>query len=210
MEKLDLTRVQADEMVSNLEAFTPEERVEVVASYEQIHKTQEEFKASLTLQGMELIMIEADGNCLFRACSQILYGTQEHHKMLREAACRYIAKNPNACGLREGEDRNKGLKSYDGDLGTYLKDLAKETVWGDDAALRAICQVHQRYAVVYVSSAGEGAVEHPEFRAEDNVAGLPLLPLANTNGLSHFNALESTLVRSLRLKTKPGKIESKI
>lgn len=197
-------------MVTNLEAFTPEERVDLVREYEANHKTQEEYKASLKSLGLELVVIEADGNCLFRACSQILYGTQEHHKLLREAACKYIAKNPNACGLREGEDRNKGLKSYDGDLGTYIKDLAKEKVWGDDSALRAICAVHKRHPVVYVSSSGEGAVEHPEFRTVDNATGLPLLPLSNETGLAHFNALENKQVRANRLKLKAGKIESKI
>lgn len=208
--KLGLTEAQAEAMVGNLEALTKEEREQIVAQYEALHKTDLEFRTSLQAKGLELVLIEADGNCLFRACSQILYGSQEHHKILRDTACRFIAKRPAECGLAVGDDRVRALQAWGGDFQAYLEDLQKESVWGDDACVRAICAVYKRYAVVFVSAAGDGAVEHPEFREEDNVNKLELLLLANINGLSHFNALENARARAARLKTKPGKVEKNI
>ena len=38
----------------------------------------------------KLFLIEEDGNCLFRAMSHQLYGSQDHHEMIRQRCCDYI------------------------------------------------------------------------------------------------------------------------
>ena len=56
------------------------------------------------------LKIVGDGNCFFRAVSRVLYGTEEHHLMIRLLSCVEMANNPSY---------------YDASLRTY-KDLIND------------------------------------------------------------------------------------
>ena len=43
--------------------------------------------------GLKLVDVKADGNCLFRALSEQLYGEEQHHDTLREYVCNVVSDN---------------------------------------------------------------------------------------------------------------------
>jgi len=44
----------------------------------------------LALKGLKIIEVEGDGNCMFRAISDQIYGDQSHFDLLRQTCMSYI------------------------------------------------------------------------------------------------------------------------
>ncbi|KAJ7515712.1 hypothetical protein O6H91_22G024600 [Diphasiastrum complanatum] len=80
----------------------------------------------LELYGLRERKIPGDGNCQFRALSDQLYRTSEHHKFVRKQIVRQLKSHPD---------------SYEGYVPTkysdYLKRMAKSGEWGDHVTLQA-------------------------------------------------------------------------
>jgi len=200
---LDLSSDEANEFAENLRALTNSEKQETLAAYAMAHNHNQAFSTSLVALGWKEIPIDADGNCLFRAASHILYGDQRHHSLIRRAVVRFMANHTKQCRVTK-----EVLKQFGGCLELYLATLAKDKEWGDDSCLRALALMYQRHAIVYIGGgAGGVAQEHPEFQA-DNHLNLDLLVLANRSGVSHFNACEDASTRAARLSSAPGVVES--
>ena len=200
---LELSAEEATEFAENLKALTNSEKQETLAAYALAHNNNQAFSASLIALGWEEVPIDADGNCLFRAVSHILYGDQQHHTLIRRAAVKFMAKHTKQCRVTK-----EVLKQFGGSLHLYLTTLAKDREWGDDSCLRALSLMYQRHAICYIGGGPSGAAqEHPEFQA-DNHLGLDLLVLANRSGVSHFNACEDASTRAARLVSAPGVVES--
>eukprot|EP01043_Picozoa_sp_COSAG02_P052536 COSAG02_NODE_5675_length_4138_cov_3.914088_3_plen_283_part_00 len=84
--------------------------------------------------GLRMKIIEGDGHCQFRACSDQLYGTQEYHDRVRAIAVEY---------MHEHGDDFSCFCVEEGAFETYLDQMRKgrrgKPVWGDELTLRAIC-----------------------------------------------------------------------
>lgn len=84
--------------------------------------------------GLRMKIIEGDGHCQFRACSDQLYGSQEYHDRVRAAAVEY---------MREHADDFSCFCVEESEFETYLDQMRKgrrgKPVWGDELTLRAIC-----------------------------------------------------------------------
>lgn len=80
----------------------------------------------LVLYGLAEQKIKGDGNCQFRALSDQLYRTPEHHKYVRKAVVKQLKANPEVYS-------NYVPMKYS----EYLKNMAKNSEWGDHVTLQA-------------------------------------------------------------------------
>lgn len=77
--------------------------------------------------GLKQVEMKDDGNCQFRAVSQELFGTQEHHALVRAEAVAHM--------VRRGAEF-RGLFA-DGEWEAYVAKMALSGEWGDELTLRA-------------------------------------------------------------------------
>lgn len=76
----------------------------------------------------EVLPINGDGNCLFRAVSKVMTDTQDRHLVFRKNAVD-IALN------------NKAMRNYIAD--EWVESMRKPGVWGDFEAIQALCDFYQ-------------------------------------------------------------------
>ncbi|WOG96497.1 hypothetical protein DCAR_0415833 [Daucus carota subsp. sativus] len=80
----------------------------------------------LQLYNLVECKVQGDGNCQFRALSDQLYRTPEHHKSVRRQVVNQLKSHP---------------EMYEGyvpmDYGDYLKKMSKSGEWGDHVTLQA-------------------------------------------------------------------------
>ncbi|KAK8938944.1 hypothetical protein KSP39_PZI011381 [Platanthera zijinensis] len=80
----------------------------------------------LNAYGLFEVKVSGDGNCQFRAVSDQLYGSPEHHKHVRKEVVKQLKKFPSAY---EGYVPMKYRK--------YRRKMAKSGEWGDHVTLQA-------------------------------------------------------------------------
>ena len=90
---------------------------------------------------LKLFEIGDDGNCLFRAMSHQLYGTEEYHDIIRKRCCDYIQLESNY------------FRKFIADitLSDYLKYMRKERTWGGNLELMAFAELYRKTIHVYRS-----------------------------------------------------------
>lgn len=152
------------------------------------------------LQRLKLysVQMEDDGNCQFRSMAFNLFGTQEHHAVVRNAAVQYIKSRP--------EDFQVYFESED-KFQKYLHRMSRCGTWGDEMTLVATvkaygCEVH----VVTSSEKNWYLTYAPDKSDVSEVEGTALLPkgcklpapgsLYHLSYLAplHYNALSTTRV----------------
>jgi len=74
--------------------------------------------------------VKADGNCQFRALADQLYGTEEHHAVMREQVVAQLRGDPS---------RYSGF--VPGRFEEYIKDMARDCTWGDHVTLQAAADI---------------------------------------------------------------------
>lgn len=79
--------------------------------------------------GLEMEVQAGDGNCQFRSLSRCLYGTPVHHAFVRQKAVAYIKQHRADFEAFLGED-----------FKTYVREMARDGVWGDELTLRAVSE----------------------------------------------------------------------
>lgn len=87
--------------------------------------------------------IKPDGNCLFRAVSYHVYGTEDHHMEVRTDAVEWLHSQPYLVATFAAEGS--------GHLGpgAWLDQMAKEGTWGDELALLGLAEAHHCSLWVY-------------------------------------------------------------
>lgn len=83
---------------------------------------------------------KGDGNCLFRALSDQLYGDAAHHYRLRQELCDYIEANP---------DR---FRNYieGSEVGSYVRNMRQDHVYGGDKEISAFAFAKQKVVKIIV------------------------------------------------------------
>jgi len=131
MSRLSLNEVEAQSVLDNMHDFTDAEREETLKTLELIRIKKQLFLDTLPKE-CELIEVDGDGNCLFRAASQIIYGTDEHHMLVRAKTCEYIRKFPQNCGLPKGiSEQQPQALLRNKSLAEYLNEMEQPREWGD-------------------------------------------------------------------------------
>lgn len=92
--------------------------------------------------GLAMHTMDGDGNCQFRSFAFNLFGTQEEHAVVREAAVAHMRNHSDYFGM-----------FFDGDheLKRYLKGMARPCTWGDELTLRAVVDAYGCVAHVVTS-----------------------------------------------------------
>lgn len=86
---------------------------------------------------LKRVRIIGDGNCLFNAISQYLYGKQDHHVQVREGALHYIRKNMN---------------EFSFDPSFNIDDHVNSGSWGNGSIMAAICKHYRINIKVFLTS----------------------------------------------------------
>ncbi|WAR59553.1 hypothetical protein PtB15_11B193 [Puccinia triticina] len=94
-------------------------------------------KDQLTRMGFYAVNTLGDGNCLFRALSDQLYGTPNRHLEIRQEVCGYLAQH---------EARYKAFVDMDEDESweSHLELMAKQGTYGGHLELSAFANFHRR------------------------------------------------------------------
>ena len=95
---------------------------------------------------LKLFLIEEDGNCLFRAMSHQLYGSQDCHAIIRKRCCDYIEL--------ETDYFNEYVANVAGTLtlSNYVNNMRRNRTWGGNLELIAFSELYRKTIEVYRSS----------------------------------------------------------
>jgi len=110
-----------------------------------LNKDQEEkIKDNLEKLNFFIKKIEGDGNCMFRAVSDQIYGNEEYHYIIREKCMKYL--------LIERKFFSQFVEGGDKEFDNYINMKSKLGVWGDDVELQAISEIYNRPIEIYSGS----------------------------------------------------------
>ncbi|GAA6041918.1 hypothetical protein JCM8097_000220 [Rhodosporidiobolus ruineniae] len=99
--------------------------------------------AQLRQNGLYAANILGDGNCLFRALSDQLYGSPNMHLAIRHEVCDYLSANPDKYRFFVDEDTVKG--GFDG----HVREMRQPGTYGTNIELSAFVARYRRPVKVY-------------------------------------------------------------
>ena len=99
------------------------------------------FLSALTVKGLTIKLIEGDGNCLFRAVSDQIYGEEGFYGQIRRYCVEYL------------EIEEEFFKNYiSDDFKEYCKRKRNDGVWGDDIEIQVLSEIYNRSVEIYAYS----------------------------------------------------------
>jgi len=121
-----------------------------------------------------------DGNCLFRAISVQLYGTEEHHGLLRGITMDYIEI--------EKDFFSKFLIGEERYFEEYILMKRESGRWGDDIEIEALSEIYNRPIQIYAYKSTPMRTFH------ENLSN-PNPPIRlSYHCCSHFNAVNERML----------------
>ena len=107
-----------------------------------LNESQEEkIKNNLEKLSFFIKIMGGDGNCMFRAVSDQIYGNEEYHNIIREKCMKYL--------LIERQFFSQFIEGGDKEFDNYINMKSKSGVWGDDVELQAISELYNRPIEIY-------------------------------------------------------------
>ncbi|GAA5841945.1 hypothetical protein JCM3766R1_002546 [Sporobolomyces carnicolor] len=97
----------------------------------------------LRASGLYAANILGDGNCLFRALSDQLFGSPNHHLRLRQEVCEYLSDHSDRYRLFIDED------DYKGGWNGYVREMKQPGTYGTNIELSAFVQLYQRSIKIF-------------------------------------------------------------
>jgi hypothetical protein len=173
---------QASNSLKDNPHFTHEPTAEEIAAFEAEINKERVFLQTLQSQGMHVIEIEGDGNCLFRALSHQVYLNEEHHEKLRYYCVEHLKKH------------RKRYEKFmcDVKFEEYIEEMSKNGTWGDDIEIRAMEEILDRHIHIY-SSSSTNPKDYliPVNENPDEVTLMTgVLPITlSYHGQSHYNSI---------------------
>lgn len=138
------------------------------------------YTAALRRHSLEVASCDGDGNCLFRAVADQVYGDQSLHAGVRASAVRLM------------ETQQSHFRSFMPDLegrdwNAHIAAMRADAAWGDDPEVEALSRLYNRPVEIWMFDAREGAKRHP--RAALGVAlDAPPLRLSFYGG-GHYDSI---------------------
>ena len=134
---------------------------------------------------------EGDGNCMFRAVSDQVYGNEEYHYIIREKCMDYL--------LIEREFFSQFVEGGDKEFDNYINMKRKLGVWGDDVELQAISEIYNRPIEIYCGSNKPLKTFHENIKEfnlkedENNKKKIKISPIrVSYHGKEHYNSVVPT------------------
>ncbi|CAM9490096.1 unnamed protein product, partial [Choristocarpus tenellus] len=139
-------------------------------------------------QGLIIMDIESDGNCLFRSVSHQIYGDVARHQQVRRQCVDHMFKHKDRFGVFVAEDFHD-----------YLSRIRQLCVWGDDLEIRALEELFDRPIEIFSSEADNLAPMKIDFHASS--VDLDMAPIKlSYHGQSHYNSVHD---RRLQYPLRP-------
>lgn len=115
-----------------------------------------QLRASLALDGMEIVEMSADGNCIFRSLSDQLFGdfgnAHEHVRLAIVDHMKANADNYRHFLVYEDEDDEDQTEEDAKDFPHYLETMRQDGEWGGNLELVAAAGLYGRKIIVYQAS----------------------------------------------------------
>ena len=173
---------------------------------------EDNFQILLLQSNLRIREVKGDGNCLFRAVSDQVYGTDQYYELIREKCMDYLVI------------MRKFFEPYIGeDFDDYIKEKRKDKTWGDDIEIEALSEIYNRPIEIYKGSNKplKSFHENKYFSQYDTNTNInfSLHPIRlSYHNKNHYNSiipLETDDVNYRKykdslIKSKPGYFESKM
>ena len=105
------------------------------------------FTNSLAADGLEIVYMSADGNCLFRSLSDQLFGDMgTHHSDVRDNVCDFMEKNKEEFQLFlvfEDEDDENQAEEDARDFEHYIQTMRQDGEWGGNLEIVAAARLYR-------------------------------------------------------------------
>ena len=184
-----------------------------------LNKDQEEkIKDNIEKLDFFIKKMEGDGNCMFRAVSDQIYGNEDYHNIIREKCMKYL--------LIERKFFSQFVEGGDKEFDNYINMKSKLGVWGDDVELQAISEIYNRPIEIYCGSDKPLKTFHENFnefnlkKENDNKNDtIKISPIRiSYHGKEHYNSIiprknNFEIWRSYKdsmINESPGEYEEKI
>ena len=129
--------------------------------------------SQLRESGLYASNILGDGNCLFRALSDQLFGTPSHHFQLRSEIVDYLELESEKFKVFVDED------DYKGGWKGYLNEMRQLGTYGSNIELSGFVQLYKRPIKVF--QPGLVYVLQPEPSSSSTTSGLPTITRLGSN-----------------------------
>ncbi|KAG3108951.1 hypothetical protein PI124_g11850 [Phytophthora idaei] len=133
------TGKRLDDVVSKVKTIKPKKK-QKNSSYVVDDDTIKLMRRQLVDVGCKLHEVEADGNCLFRALGDQLYGDQHQHEEAREKIVSY---------LEQHRDDFEPFMEDEEKFEKYCERMREDGTWGGNQELYAAARLFQVYVVVH-------------------------------------------------------------
>ena len=148
----------------------------------------QELKFRQNISNIQLLIKDTkrDGNCMFRAISDQVYGTEEKFNLIRQKCMDYILLEKDFF-----EEFIEGGKNF---FDEYINLKRKNGVWGDDIELQALSELYNRPIEIYSNSIKPLRTFHESKknfkRDESNIKKYNIIPIRlSYHGKNHYNSI---------------------
>ena len=151
--------------------------------------------------GFEIREIGDDGNCLFRAVADQVYGNQELHSILRDKCCDYMELH-----------RERFVEFIDtdvnfSDFSHYINNMRVLKTWGGNLEITALSELYQRRVEVYDQRTVPRST-FSECLIFDN--DYPPIRVTFKNGNHYNSVLSDDMAQTLLNEHQPGEFEDAV
>eukprot|EP00825_Cyclidium_porcatum_P015769 TRINITY_DN1903_c0_g1_i2.p1 TRINITY_DN1903_c0_g1~~TRINITY_DN1903_c0_g1_i2.p1 ORF type:complete len:668 (+),score=151.99 TRINITY_DN1903_c0_g1_i2:92-2095(+) len=151
-----------------------------------IQAREQGFQQAIKNKGFNIIAVGMDGNCLFRAVSDQIYGDEQFHKNIRRVCVDYIEQQKEFFEKYTFGGPNKFL--------SYVTHKRNDGAWGEDVEIQALSEIYDRPIDVYAYS------DIPLRRFNESKRN-QLIPISlSYHGQSHFNSLRQIIDQDFQKK----------
>ena len=153
---------------------------------------------ALASQGLSIVKVKGDGNCLFRSVSHQIYGDDRFHAIVRAKCVDYMECDaPFFSQFVEG-----GLSGFS----LYLAAKRMNSCWGDDPEIQALSEIYARPIEIWAYDSAAGARKLRTFHETSVFKSRPAMRLSYYGG-GHYDSIVSADSEASLLQTAPGVAE---
>ena len=157
---------------------------------------EKQFLSVLSQKGLRIKEVSGDGNCLFRAVSDQIYGDEKYYRAIRRICLEYIEMEEDFFKnfVVQGTNPKKFRE--------YVIRKREDGVWGDDVEIQALSEIYNKSVEIYAYSAVpmrtfHENLNHNSMNNNQNLHNISMnnyhdLPIKlSYHGKSHFNSIVS-------------------
>jgi OTU domain-containing protein 5 len=150
----------------------------------------EHYLRGLQERRWRLVEVQGDGACLFRSISHQVYGTEDHHAIVRAMCLDYMVT-----------ERAFYMNFIADDFDEYIATKRLPHEFGDDPEIQACCEIYNRPAHLWQYDEDGGARLSPSSIQRVD-GGAPML--LSYYGGGHYDSITSSDSAQHHLRTEPG------